>query len=189
MTEQGLNLGDIPDLSGIGGDYESAAPFNDGWYKGNIIETRSFTDSNGNDRVFNSTDEPSQKGDSRNIKLQVVLKRTSDGRELNISYLLNYRPEDLTQEAVQAVIAETERTKASGDRRTDFRPFLTLQRLGQLQKVAGVRQFQRSNGGTSGLDLSPLFGKTAYFKVIPDDRNEKYKQIGDVRVTAPKVVL
>lgn len=187
MSDTQLNLGDIPDLSGIGTDFAASDPFSDGWYKGTILEQRSFTDQNGNDRVFTSSDEPSARGDSRNIKLQVVLKRTSDNRELNISYLLNYRPEDLTQEAVQAVIAETERVKGTGDTRSDFRPFITLQRLGKLQKVAGVRQMQRNGNG--GLSLTPLFGKSAYFKIGPDDRNLQYKSIKDLRVDAPRQVL
>jgi hypothetical protein len=189
MTDGTFNLGDvpaIPDLSGIEGT-DTSTPWSDGWYKGTILEQRSFTDSNGNDRVFSSSDEPSQRGDSRNLKLQVVIKRTSDNRELNISYMLNYRPEDLTQETVQAVIAETERVKTSGDTRNDFRAFISLQNLGKLQKVAGVRQLQRNGNG--GLNLVPLFGKSAYFRIGPDDRKPEYKMIKDLRDTAPKNLL
>lgn len=184
MTDTGLNLGDIPeipDLSGITGGESNS--FQDGWYGGLILEQRAFTDQNGADRVFASSDEVSQKGDSRNVRLQVEVKRGSDGRVLNSSVQVNYRPEDLTQATVQAVIAETERVKETGERRTDFRPFIALQQLGKLQKIAGVRQLQRNGNG--GLNLTPLFGKSAYFKLGPDERNPQYKAIVDFRETKP----
>jgi hypothetical protein len=187
MTDT-IQLQDIPDLSGIGTDFTGTSdPWVDGWYRGIVLEQRSFTDKNGNDRVFTSSDEPSARGDSRNIKLQVALKRSSDSRELNISYMLNYRPEDLTQEAVQAVIAETEKVKESGETRSNFRAFMTLQRLGKLQKIAGARAFQRNGNG--GLNLSALYNKPGYFRVAPDDRNPQYKTISDVRADSPKQVL
>jgi len=182
-----FSLPDIPDLSGIGETVESN-PFADGWYQGTIVEQRSFTDSNGNDRVFASADDVSAKGDSRNIKLQVAIKRASDGKELNTSYLLNYRPEDLSQETVQAVAAKQEETKKGAEWGPLFREFMVLQRLSKLQTIAGVRQLQRNGNG--GLDLKPIFGKTAYFKLGPDTRSDgKYKEIKDLRATAPKNLL
>lgn len=184
MIEQGLSLGDIPDLSEVGTSESTA--FQDGWYGGTIIEQRAFTDSNGSDRVFSSSDEVSQKGDSRNIRLQVELKRGSDGRVFNTSAQINYQPDDLTQETVQAVIANTAKVKETGERRNDFRPFIALQQLGKLQKIAGVRQLQRNGNG--GLNLTPLYGKTAYFKLGPDDRNPQYKKIVDFRETKPTKV-
>jgi hypothetical protein len=177
-----LNLGDIPDLSGI--EDVKPEPFDNGWYEGTILAKREFTDSNGNDRVFESSDQPSQKSDSRNIRLQVMLKRQSDGRVLNTSTLVNYQPTDLSQETVQAIAAHREKVVASGeDWGSLFRPFMTLQRLGKLQKIAGVRQLQRNGDG--GLDLKPLFGKTAYFKIAEDSRNPVYKEVKDFRETKP----
>ena len=182
-----FNLSDvpaIPDLSGIGEDAATSEPWADGWYEGTIVEKREFTDNNGNDRVFASEDAPSQKS-GRNVRLQVVVKRRSDGRVLNTSTIVNYRPEDLTTETIQAVAKRREESKSNGDNMGDlFRPFITLTRLGKLQKIAGVRQFQRNGGG--GMDLSSLYGKTAFFRLGEDSRNPQYREIKDYRVDPPK---
>lgn len=188
-----LNLQDIPDLSGIGDDVQESAPFEDGWYRGTILEKREFVDKNGNTRVFESLDAPSANGDSRNIKLQIEIKRQSDGRTLNVSQLVNYRPEDLTAATVQAVKAAADQVKEgviewSGN--PLFRSFATLQRLQKLQKVGGVRQLQRNGNG--GLDLTSVYGKSAYIKLRPDNRNPQYKEVADIRPiegTKPRIVL
>lgn len=181
-----FNLGDIPDLSGIEQDARPD-PLQDGWYQGTILGKREFTDNNGNDRVFESSDSVSQKGDSRNIRLQVELKRRSDRKTFNVSTLINYKPADLTVETVQAIAQRREENKANGAEWGDlFRPFMTLTRLGKLQKIAGVRQLQRTEDG--GLDLSPLFGKNAYFRIKPDARNDKYKEVADFQDNEPKKV-
>lgn len=178
-----FNLGDIPDLSVIE-NTDRPSPFEDGWYQGTIMEKREFTDSNGNDRVFESGDAPAQTN-GRNIRLQIELKRRQDGRTLNTSALVNYRPEDLTVATVQAIAARAAEQKTGGKEWGElFRPFMALTRLGKLQKIAGVRSFQRTTEG--GLDLTPLYGKTAYFRIKPDDRNPAYKQIADYQDYEPK---
>ncbi len=179
-----FNLGDIPDLSAI----EDVRPegFSDGWYEGQILAKREFTDKNGNDRVFESSDTPAQRS-GRNIRLQIVLTRRSDKRTLNVSTLINYKPEDLTAETVGAVAQRKQENKENGAEWGDlFRPFMTLTRLGKLQKIASVRQLQRTADG--GLDLSPLFGKTAYFRIKPDSRNPQYKEVADFQENEPKKV-
>lgn len=186
MTQE-MNLGDIPvipDLSSFAGG-EEAAPFENGWYKAVIKERRTFVDNTGNERVFESSDEPAQRS-GRNIRLQVEVTRQSDGRKMNISWLTNYNPSDLTQETIGAVLAKKE---AGGDYGELFRPFMTLQRLSKLQTVAGVRQLQTNGNG--GLDLHPLFGKECYIRVAEDDRDSRYKQIKDIRSinSKPKQVL
>ena len=187
MVEGTLQLSEIPDLSTFEGE-KTSEPLLDGWYGGDILEKRAFTDSNGNDRVFESNDTPSQDGASRNIRLQVVLKRQSDGRTFNLSANTNYRSEDLTQEVIQAVNADTARSK-EGEKRTMFREFMVLNRLSTLQKIAGVRQLQRSTNNGGGLDLAPLFNKKAYFKIGDDPRNAKYKTIKEYSSKEPKKLL
>lgn len=183
MSEN-FNLGDIPDLSGI--DDVRPDPLADGWYQGTILEKREFVDSNGNDRVFESSDTPAQRS-GRNIRLQIELKRRSDGKAFNVSTLINYKPEDLTAETVAAIAKRRQENKENGAEWGDlFRPFMTLTRLGKLQKIAGVRQLQRNGDG--GLDLAPLFGKTAYFRVKPDSRNPQYKEVADFQDNEPKRV-
>lgn len=179
-----INIGDIPDLSGIG-DTATAEPFADGWYQGTILAKREFVDSTGSDRVFESSDEPAQSGNGRNVRLQVEIKR-QDGRTLNASTLVNYQTDDLSQATVQAIAAHREQSGGKNQWGELFRPFMSLMRLGKLQRIAGVRQLQRNGNG--GLDLTPLYGKTAYFKLGPDRRNEQYKEIKDfTEKVGPKV--
>lgn len=183
MTD--FNLGDIPDLSGIT-EAPRSEPLADGWYQGTILAKREFTDSNGNDRVFESSDSPAQKA-GRNIRLQIELTRRSDGRKFNVSTLVNYRAEDLSAETVSAIAQRLQEQKESGAEWGDlFRPFMTLSRLAKLQKIAGVRQFQRNDEG--GLDITPLFGKTGYFRIKPDSRNPQYKEVADYQDYEPKKV-
>jgi len=184
MTDVELigNLGDIPDLSGIADD-QSSEPFGDGWYEGVIVNRREFTDKNGNDRVFESSDTPAQKS-GRNIRLQLTLKRQKDSREFNTTALINYQPDDLSAETIQAITAQQAKVKADGAEWGElYRPFMTLLRLGKLQKIAGVRQLKRNGDG--GLDISPLYGKTAYFKLGEDSRNPQYREVKDFRDTKP----
>lgn len=181
------NLGDIPDLSGIGGDSEPTK-WENGWYRGQVLGTRSFTDKNGNDRVFESTDGVSAKGDSRNIRLQTVITR-KDGKTLNSSVLINYNPDDLSQETVQAIAAKLAEAKDKGEQPEWgplFRSYMTLQRLSALQKIAGVRQLQRNAEG--GLDITPLFGKTGFFRLKDDSRNAAYKEVDKFQPNAPTKV-
>lgn len=173
----------IPDLSGFG--TPDSTPFVDGWYEGTIVEQRTSTDRNGNERTFASEDVPSTNGDSRNVKLQVIVKRQSDERTANMRYMVNYRPSDLTAETVAAVVAQQAKVKSEGAQWDDlFRPFVTLQRLHVLQDVAGVRQFQRNGNG--GLEIHGLFGKTVYVRLAEDDRDNRYKMIKAVSATPPK---
>lgn len=186
MSETGIvgNLGDIPDLSGIGDNRPEFQPFENGWYQGVILQKREFTDKNGNDRVFESGDAVSQRGDSRNIRLQVELTRESDKKTLNVSTLINYNPNDLSQETIQAVTAHKAKVDDGEEWGELFRSFMTLTRLAKLQKIAGVRQLQRTQDG--GLDLTPLYGKTAYFRIGDDTRNPQYKEIKDFQDYRPK---
>jgi hypothetical protein len=184
MTDETFQLQDIPDLSGVMED--KPEPWSDGWYEGTILEQRAFTDSNGNDRVFASSDEPAQKS-GRNIRLQVVLTRQSDGRTLNTNTLVNYQPDDLTQESVQQVMAHKDKVKAGEQWGSMFRAFAALNRIGTLQRIAGVRAFGRNGNG--GLDLHPLFGKRIYARLTDDERNPQYKAIKEFRSDAPKKVL
>lgn len=184
MSSETFNLPDIPDLSGI--EPEQPQAFENGWYAGTILEKREFTDKNGNDRIFESSDAPSARGDSRNIRLQVTLTRKSDGRTLSTSTLVNYKPEALSQQTVQEIAAHRAKVQEGAEWGDLFQPFMTLVRLGKLQKIAGVRQFQRNSDG--GLELKPLYGKTAYFKIGEDKRNPQYKAVIDFQEAEPKRV-
>src|SRR5688572_8522033 len=108
MSIDTISIPDIPDLSGISEEPAASEPYVDCWYKGVILERRLFTDENGNDSVFESGDTPAANGDSRNIRLQIQITR-ADGRSLNLSQMVNYRPSDLTAETIAAVKAQQEK--------------------------------------------------------------------------------
>ena len=185
MMTDTMQLGDIPvipDLSSFAGD--EVTPFENGWYKATIQARREFTDKNGNDRIFESEDTPAQRS-GRNIRLQVEVTRASDGRKLNVSWLINYNPDDLTQETVAAVMAKKDDGGEYGDL---FRSYMTIKRLSSLQAVAGKALTRGSDGA---FDLTPLYGKECFVRVADDDRNPIYKQIKDVRpvTSKPKQVL
>lgn len=177
-----MNLADVPDLSALIGTGSESKSWENGWYSASILGRREFEDKNGNTRVFDSNDAVAASGESRNIRLQVEVTRASDGFKLNISYLLNYRPTDLTQAAVQAAIADNAKPREEQDPAL-LRQRLTLARLATLQKIAGVRAFQRTDEG--GLDISPLYGKQCYARLKEDDRNPAFKAIADFRTDKP----
>ena len=183
-----MQIPDIPDLSGV---YDPAPrtfeAFTPGWYEGQILESRTRTDKAGNESTFESDDLPSQSGDSRNIRLQVAVNRKSDKATNHYSLRINYRPEDLSAETVQQITAQMEAVKAGEQWGTLFRPFMVLNRLSKLQKVAGVRQLQRNGNG--GLDLHPTFGKPVYVRLAPQKDKPEYLEIADFQEKAPKKVL
>ena len=184
MTD--FNLGDIPDLSVIDTGYKESEPLTDGWYKGVILEKREFTDKNGNERVFESSDTPAQRT-GRNIRLQVQLTRKSDARQFNISTLINYKPDYLTPETVTAVATRAKENSEGGVEWGDlFAPFMTLTKINKLQQIANVRAFKRTSEG--GLDISPLYNKVGYFRVVQDKNKPAYKTIDLFQSNEPKRV-
>jgi hypothetical protein len=186
-TELGTlgDLGDIPDLA-VFEQADKTTTWENGWYRGTILDKREFTDKVGNNRVFETNDTPAQRS-GRNIRLQVAITRKADSRVLNTSVIVNYQPSDLSQEMVQAIAERREQVKSDGTAWGElFRPFMTLVRLSKLQKIAGVRQLQHNGDG--GLLLDPLYGKTAYFKLAEDTRNPQFKEVKDFQDNEPKRV-
>ena len=161
------------DLDGIDGGGE-ASGFVDGWYEGFFLHTRNFKSKDGTARTFSSGDTPSKDGASRNIRLEVEVTRKTDGRTMNLTMLLNYRYEDLDTSTIQAV----------KDGKADTRTKLSLQRLAGLQKIAACGPL--ISDGQGGIELGPLYGKTAYFRLGPDNRNSAFKQIKACQLEAPK---
>lgn len=182
-----FNLGDIPDLSSLASNSEGNA-WENGWYSAEILGKREFEDKNGMTRLFESNDQLAASGESRNIRLQVKVTRASDGRVLHLSNLINYRTSDLSPEVVAAVIADSAKPEDERDRSL-MRSRLTLARLAGLQKIAGVRSFQRAEDG--GLILTPLFGQKCFARLKDDDKNPAFKQVADYRTAdnAPKKLL
>ena len=183
------SLPEIPDLSGMLD--EKPEPWDNGWYgTATFVPSHQFT-KDGVVTTFESTDTPSQAGDSRNISARLTIKRKSDGRAMNTVFRVNYRTIDFTAESIAAVLAHKEAQKAAKAAGTDapewgslFRTFSALTQIGTLQRIAGVRQFQRTSSG--GLDITPLFGKSAFVRLTDDDRKPQYKKVAEVSDAAPK---
>ena len=76
------------DLDGIDGGGE-ASGFEDGWYEGFFLHTRSFKRKDGTALTFSSGDTPSKDGASRNIRLEVEVTRKTDGRTMNVCEIIS----------------------------------------------------------------------------------------------------
>ena len=161
------------DLDGIDGGGEGS-DWQDGWYEGFFLATRSFTSKDGTARHFLSGDIPSKDGASRNIRLEVEVTRKTDGRTMNLTMLLNYRYEDLDTSTIQAV----------KEGKAETRTKLSLQRLAQLQTIAACGPLMPD--GQGGIELGALYGKTAYFRLGQDSRKPTYKEIKACQLEAPK---
>jgi hypothetical protein len=177
-----LTLPEIPDLSGMIEDRPAA--WEDGWYDAIVLESQTVTSrTTGAVTTFTSEDRISKAGDSRNLFLRVQIKRRKDGRTLvTRAKCINYRPSDFTPERVAAVIEGKTRAKEEGSwSDTDLRrSFLSMLRIGSLQRIAGVKQFQHTPEG--GLDLTPLFGKPGFARLADDDQG-KYKEAAEINDT------
>lgn len=172
-------LPEIPDLSGMTED--KPEPWADGWYAGVIQASQTF-EKDGVTTEFKTEDAPSRAGDSRNIFVRFTITR-KDGRKMQTKFLVNYRTSDFSAENIAAVQARKAEVKAGGEWGPLFRPFSALTGIGTLQRLAGVRQFQRTAEG--GLDLSPLFGKPMFAR-LRDDKEGRYKDVAAISDAAPK---
>ena len=167
------NLPEIPDTFDV-----QREPWETGektWYAATIIP--SYTSFKGS--IFDTEDVPPAPGKGgRNIKLRMVLKR-KDGETANMGALVNYDPQFLTREWIEA--AKGDAPKGSDAARAK----MTLTKLARLKHIAGV---QLGRNGHGGLDLSPLFNKTVF--VRPTRGQKGYLEVADflqdVRTEAPK---
>ena len=178
-TQSQQSLPEIPDLSGMTED--KPEPWADGWYNAAVQASQTF-EKDGMVTTFNTEDVLSRAGDSRNIFVRFQITR-KDGRKMQTKYLINYRTSDFTAESIAAVQARKAEVKAGGEWGPMFRTFSALTGIGTLQRIAGVRQFQRTADG--GLDLSPLFTKS-FFARLRDDKEGRYKEVAAISDTAPK---
>jgi len=182
-----LNLPAIPDFNTVA-DEPQVKPWEDGAYNAVIVSERTITTREGNEITFTTEDTVSQKGDSRNINLQLLLTRQSDGRKFGTNYRINYRPDvDFSPERVSRI---TEINKSGGEiapTSDEVRSRIALGQLKRLQKVAGTT-FQRN--GTGGLDLTPAFNKPLVVTLGDGDPNpttgKVYKEVKRISNEAPK---
>ena len=180
-----LSLTPVPNFDNVP-DQPRSEPWVDGWYAGTFVEERSFTSQSGNEVTFASEDTVSQKGDSRNISLQAILTR-KNGDHFNGRVRINYRPDvDFTTERL-ARVAEINTDKTITPTGDEVRSRISLGQLKRLQRVAGTTLSRNGNGG---LELTPVFTKTAFFRIADGDPNPStgkvYKEIVEFSHEAPK---
>lgn len=135
-----------------------------GWYKAEIIE--GYASRKGTQ--FETKDEVSQKGDSRNLTLCLkVSPKNADPR--NMFERLNYRPTDFTPERIAYIKearAEFKGVKGKWSDSDVQRSSLALAALGQIEKAVGL-PFKRNTAG----ELVPtvLVGQLVDVRLRVDD--------------------
>ena len=141
----------VPSLSDVADEVGGAWP--KGWYPATIIEGYSTPKG----KQFTTSDAPSQKGDSRNLRLCFS---ASDGKsERTMQESFNYRSGDLSAERIAYVLearTENKGIKNWADKDAQ-RSSLALGKLGQIAKAISDT-FQFSLNGNGGLAIAPLVG-------------------------------
>jgi hypothetical protein len=180
-------LPEVPDLTGMTEDRPE--PWQIGWYSARILSTRTVTSrETGAAMIFNTDDTLSNRQDSRNIRLQLEVRRKSDGQMMHTNHLINYRNENLTAEMVAAVLARKAEIKAAAKlgQKVEwgelFGAFMTQLRIGTLQRLAGGNLGRGTDGGFL---LSPLIGRSLFVRLVDDDA-KRYKEVKEISDTAPK---
>jgi len=151
---------------------EPGGSWPDGWYGATVLE--GYATKNGT--VWQTADEPSKKGDSRNLRLCLKL----DGGKLgtrNTFVSLNYRVDDFTSarlEQIKEMRQEFKGTQGKWPGHEDSqRTSLAIAKLGQVEKAFGFR-LRRSPQGF--MQPGPFVGKTVDVRLGPD-KNGQYSEV------------
>lgn len=172
---------DVPSLSDFAEVPGGALPR--GWYSAEIIEGYSTRSG----KQFLTEDVPSQKGDSRNLRIAVkVTPRVGDPK--NLFTTINYRVTDFNPDRLSYIKELRNEMKGVKGRWPDTdaqRTSLAIAFLGQLEKALGV-PFKRTS---QGIIVTPLIGKKvdARLNVNEDGYNDitAFAQAGTV-TSGPK---
>lgn len=175
-SEKLPNLDDF--VEDVGGSWPK------GWYAAEIIE--GYTTRKGT--VFETGDEPSKNGDSRNLRLCLKL-RNAKGEERTIQDSVNYRITDFTAERLAFIKEAREEYKGVKGRWPNAdaqRSSLAVANVGAIQKATGDT-FGRTPAGS--LDPSTFIGKRVDVRlsINEKDYNEvsAYDKAG-AKATHPK---
>lgn len=144
---------------------EPGGAFAPGWYKAEIVEGYSTR----NGHQFETKDEVSKKGDSRNLTICLrVTPKVGDAR--NLQERLNYRPSDFNPERLAFIKEAREEFKGVKGKWADSdvqRSSLAIASLGQIEKAVGVG-FKRLSDGS--LLPGGLIGKELDVRLRIDDQ-------------------
>jgi hypothetical protein len=124
-----------------------------GWYAGAIVPEYETTGTFA--KVIKTEDVVSTNGDSRNLKLAVVLVNGNKTDNKSVTY--NYRTEALSDDR-KNYLREAKKSGAQLGG-SDFRDFMSLSRLNDLEKAGLTLEIN----GHGGFDTSKLVGTTADF--------------------------
>ena len=167
MSETGAATQKASRFAGF--EQEARKPWDDGWYSGVIIAE--YETSGNFATVHKTQDQPSQGGDSRNLKLCVTVVNGNDTKSLN--YTVNYRPEALDPERMEDLrVRKAAKEKLAG---ADFRDAMSLSKFHELER-AGI---PLEDNGHGGFDVDRIVGTTADFylgtrtKDKKEDRNDR----------------
>src|SRR5882724_7139356 len=151
MSETGTQLKKTSRFDGF--EQDERKRWDDGWYSGVIVAEYETT---GNFAAVHKTqDVPSQKGDSRNMKLCVTLVNGNDTKSLNTT--VNYRPEALDTERMELLRArKAKKEQLAG---ADFRDAMSLSKFHELER-AGI---PIEDNGDGGFDTDKMLGVAADF--------------------------
>ena len=142
MVDSGAPVAEkFPSFADVAQDAGGAWP--NGWYKAEVIagyQAKGYT--------FSTEDTLAQKGDSRNLRLALVVDGGALGNRQTF-YSLNYKPEELT-------VANYERMKAK-DVSLDTRTRISLGKVGQLEKAFGFGLSRHPGNG--GILAAPFVGQ------------------------------
>lgn len=149
-----------------------------GWYRARILP--GYSTSGG--KQVETGDMFSKAGDSRNLKIAMSLRSTTDradkegnfvkaNSERNMNTNMNYRPDDLTAARIEQVKQAREHFKGVQGRWADAdiqATSLSLGRLGQFEKAIGFRLTQTPAGGFA---TAPLIGQEVDVRIKIDEKS------------------
>jgi len=116
-----------------------------GWYRASIIE--GYATPKGHQ--FATFDAPSQKGDSRNLRLCFLVSGSS-GNERTMQESFNYRPSDFSRERLAYIKEARIEYKDVKGRWADAdaqRSSLAIAKIGQFQKALGFSELKTTTDG------------------------------------------
>lgn len=168
---------DVPSLAEYAD--EPGGAWAKGWYTAEIIEGYSTR----NGKQFVTEDEPSKRGDSRNLRMCFKVTRLN-GEERNMQESFNYRVSDFTAERLQYIKemrAEYKSVKGKWLGAEDAqRTSLAIAKLGQLEKAIGLKLKRTPQGNlVAGVFIGQKLD--VYLSVDENGYNEvkQFAKLGD----------
>lgn len=157
LTGESVNLTDFA--------AETGGAWPNGWYSAEIIE--GYATPKG--FQFTTADAPSQKGDSRNLRICARLTPSSGGDPRNMQESFNYRASDFSPERlayIKEARVEYKDVKGAWPDRDVQRSSLAIAKIGQLQKALALDTLPLVDGGVVA---GAFVGKSVDIRLSTDE--------------------